>query len=489
MSRPTRLARSALPNVANILLYVANAVRDLPGVVLTAFELCQRGATCFVVPYTLGGRREAWALTPDFVALPVFRPYQAEQAREFLAAGIQFGLLDVEGAVWSSLDEYRQTLWSDASLRQAARCICAWGPMTADYALREGIFDKEQLRITGCPRFDFYSQELSSVYGQPLPGTRDGAPIVLLNSNYTICNQRGKDAAHEMKKLIQTYGYREADVRRWFENEVESIPKLVTLANRLATDFPELDVVIRPHPEEDEVTYQELLHNKANLQVSQALSITPWILRSIAVIQRSCTTALEASLAGKLAISPQWIERVNVYPLPESVSLPCASYDELRDVLEARLLGREVLPAELTQAIERTVFQGFFNIDGRAHKRVADAIMESLVPSRAPDRRKCVRYLYGVPRNGTRPRLSRISNVVRWALGTHPSFSWRRFRAPALPPSDEPFNLSAVSQLLRDIHAAKQSESPRVVHAASAEEVGTYAVRKFKGHALVLQAA
>ncbi len=175
-------------------------------------------------------------------------------------------------------------------------------------------------------------------------------------------------------------------------------------------------------------------------------------------------------------------------PSPESVSLPCASYGELRNALDARLRGEQVLPNVLARTIESTVFQAFFKVDGLAHRRVADAILETLGVGGTPDIRKCARYLYGVP-DRFRSRLSHVPELARWALGTGPSFSWRRLRSPAPPPCDQNFSVSAVSQLLQSIHAARHAESPRHVRADSAEAVGAYAFRKFRGRAIVLEAA
>src|SRR5215831_6107335 len=98
-----------------IALLVADPVRDIPGIVLTAFELCQRGAECFIVPLR-GGHADICALAPDFVLLPAIRPYQVWRARQYVEAGIQIGFLDAEGVVWSSMDECKNTIWADADL-------------------------------------------------------------------------------------------------------------------------------------------------------------------------------------------------------------------------------------------------------------------------------------------------------------------------------------------------------------------------------------
>src|SRR5690606_28368503 len=185
----------------------------------------------------------------DFVGLPVFRPYQAEQARQFIEAGVQYGLLDTEGAVWSSMDEYRQTFWRDSRLCEAANCVCAWGRLTGHFIVSEGLFQKGQLRITGCPRFDFYNPALAPVFGEELrpASRREGRRHVLINTNFTMSNaERGFNAA----RLVETYGYDAAEVEGWIRTERKALDEIVDMAARLATDLPDIDVVVRPHPEE-----------------------------------------------------------------------------------------------------------------------------------------------------------------------------------------------------------------------------------------------
>ena len=55
-----------------IALLVDNPYRDLPGLVLVAWRLCQNSATCYLVPMNLQ-RGELWPLVPDFVLLNHFR--------------------------------------------------------------------------------------------------------------------------------------------------------------------------------------------------------------------------------------------------------------------------------------------------------------------------------------------------------------------------------------------------------------------------------
>jgi len=74
-----------------IALIVDNPKRDLSGMALLAYRLCQMGATCFLVPFNLRDT-ELWALAPDFVLLNYLRVNNQELAKRMIQAGIKVGV-------------------------------------------------------------------------------------------------------------------------------------------------------------------------------------------------------------------------------------------------------------------------------------------------------------------------------------------------------------------------------------------------------------
>jgi hypothetical protein len=96
------------PAAPRIALTVDNPYRDLAGLVLVAWRLCQAGATCFLVPMNLQGA-EIWPLMPDFVLLNYLRTNNEELARYMMEVGIQVGVLDTEGGIFSPIDQWFRT--------------------------------------------------------------------------------------------------------------------------------------------------------------------------------------------------------------------------------------------------------------------------------------------------------------------------------------------------------------------------------------------
>jgi surface carbohydrate biosynthesis protein len=468
-----------------IALFVADPVRDLSGVVLTAFELCQQGAECFVIPFRRG-HREVCALAPDFVLLPALRPYQRWSARQYMEAGIQCGFLDAEGVVWSSMDEYRKTIWSDDDLTRKMSCVLAWSPNVAEYLTATGVFEEQQVVVSGCPRFDYYVKPLSRVYKKSVNGSHDSSrKMILLNTNFTIANPYHGKPGTVIERLLENYAYDRSEVVSWYRSQLASLESMSELANQLARDFPQLDILLRPHPQELTSTYLAKLDKLPNLRMTNEGNVTAWILRSTAVIQRSCTTAIEATLAGRLAISPQWIEPGSYYPLPESVSMPCTDYEHVKDVITSISSGEFKLPSEDEARISSVVESAFYRTDGQAHKRVAAAILNSL-NSKSPDLSRCRQFLYGIPDSSFGP-VQRLPHRIRYHFGLPPTYSFRKMRADYDVELDGYAGAPQIRNLVREIAEAKTEEGARDVSVYSANDVDAYIAGRFQGRSVVMR--
>lgn len=418
------LAPASGPRVA---LIVDHPQRDLAGLVLTAYELCQQGITCHLVPLNLQ-EREVWALAPDFVLLNYLRLGNEVFARNLDQAGIAFGLLDTEGGIWTDCDAYAELLWNDAALLGRVRRACMWGPELAGHLVAGGILASEQVVVTGCPRFDFYHPRWRTV----LDDGERGAPGILINTNFSMTNPRFASAEQNLEQYRSVFGWPEVRVREFADAEREAIEGMISLARDLARDFPRHTVVVRPHPFEDPARYRRALTGIANVIVRNAGPVQPAIYRAAAVIQRSCSTAVEAGLAGVPALSPQWLPAPALVPSAEAVSLPCVDYAEMRDAVGRAVRGEYCAPVNLRRTIDRVTEGWFWLADGLAHLRVQDAVTECLEGPRRVDERFCSELLHGL---SGRPTFAAdtLARRLRRRLHLSPDFAFRRMRT--VPPA------------------------------------------------------
>lgn len=459
--------------------------RDLDGIVLTAAELCHRGAVCHLVPASLRGR-ELWALRPDFVVLYHVRRGFEQLLRQLIEAHIPFGVLDNEGGVWPEMSWYTELLTPAAELRDAVRFLCAWGPTLGRYVIDSRMFRPEQVVLTGAPRFDLYHPDWRAV------GAGGSAPArlrILVNGGHAEANPRFGDNAAVYRHLAGTFGWSRERIDEIIAAQRVAMAGTIDLARDLAKDFPQADVVLRPHPFEAIEPFTEAANDCANLVVDGSGTIQRAILGAAVAIQRTSTTAVEACLAGVPAIVPMWLPTAAPMPIVESVSERPADYASLRALVGAALAGTYV-PAPSLKAMQETVVADWFHrIDGRAHVRVADVVAGNVPRVRAVDEAACERFLYGI--DGTTTQLAeRARRRLRFQLRLRPDWSPRRDAAPWGADwlrTDQFFGSTEVHASLERVLAARRALGLPVqpLTAVQARDRGDFSSR-FRGHSVTI---
>ena len=95
------------------------------------------------------------------------------------------------------------------------------------------------------------------------------------------------------------------------------------------------------------------------MKFSLSGSVQPEIFRAAIVIQRNCTTAVEAGLAGVPALSPEWIPSWFRMELADRVSIPAQSYAEMHSYVSGALAGNDLRTPERTRNCARSYGSGF----------------------------------------------------------------------------------------------------------------------------------
>ena len=478
-----------------VALIVDNPYRDLPGLVLLATRLCQEGVTCYLVPFNLQSS-EIWPLAPDFVLLNYLRTNNERFARQLAEVGIRLGVLDTEGGVLVNLDSYGDSLAQDQEVRAQVACYCSWGPRLVEQAVHCRWFAPRQAAVTGSPRFDFYAMpwwqvalRASSAYA-----AAHDHNLILVNGNFTLSNPRFQSPEAEVRMLVEHFGYDLDYVLEWQRTEQRTMHELAALTNRLARRFPEATFVYRPHPFERLETFEGLLEKRENLHLIKAGTVDGWILRAQAVIQCSCSTAIEAGMAGVPALLPAWIPTAVNMPAAEDVSVQCETEEELVQTLESILTGNFERPAYIQHRLEEVISEWFYRVDGRAHERVADCILRSLSADGSRLRlHKCRDLAYGLGSPGTSLRW-RAQATLRKTLGLSVHWSFRRWApVPAdlswWDNSEKYFDARQVRILVDAIQACAQdgSKEPlRKVGVESAQERGDYHFGYLQGRSVTV---
>lgn len=357
-----------------VCLIIDNPLRDLDGLVLLAVNLAQRGSEVFLVPmYTQA--YEIPSICPDFVLLNYARAANTELIKAYSQAGIAVGVLDTEGGIWESAEQFIKSI-RHSECAEFLDLYCLWGSRQYEAMAASTRINPEKMVITGNPRYDFYQKPWSDALEPIYNGQH---PMVLIISNFSLAFPRySKGVKDEMRNMILA-GYDQNYVEERIKSELCARRGLINVMEKLSSDFPSIVFVVRPHPFEDEHEYISLLKNEKNIQVTRAGSVAPWIKQSKAVLHLNSSTAIDTYVMGKIAVSLDWISNDTIRGMSElsyQASYKCDDYESLKEIMERAMEG-PVMTLELP-TVEQEIESWFWKLDGKASERVSNAILKVL---------------------------------------------------------------------------------------------------------------
>ncbi len=484
-----------------IALLADNPFRDLPGLVLTARQLCRFGATCFLTPMNLRGQ-ELWPLKPDFVLLNHFRTVYERLARSLMDAGVIVGVLNTEGGVFSpvppdanetidadgsaaaslpAMEEYALSMIRDRPLRERIGCYCVWSPAFAAYAAKAGWYRADQMTVTGAPRMDFYAEQWRGAAKALSPYVDEyGSPLVLINGNFTLANPRFQSPQQEVEMMIEKFSYSRKFMDKWLRTQQAVMAGLAEVANSLAEALPEVTFIYRPHPFEGEDRYARLLKPLPNLHLVKKGTIDGWLLRAKAVVHWCSSTAIDAYLLGLPAFTAGWLPVHLPVPAAEAASINCASQNELKERIIHALAGKPDWPAGMAETMGQVIENTFYKVDGLAHRRMAEAIWEAA--KAGPSTQPAAMEAPPEPKKTSPGLLTGLRRRLgRWRESRRQVRAWDR--------SDKRFDVEQVGRILQAIESCAQPEvdgASAAIAVAAASERGDYRTEYAHGRTVTM---
>lgn len=366
----------------NLYLPIEVKLRELESKTLLAFVAAERGHLVL-----LGSKSDTLVpanqgkLPPGIVHMKSITPSEStlKQMLLFQEHGHAVTCQDEEGGVVDeSYGAFAKIRFSEESLKLTDR-VFGWGDF--DTAALKELFPNFSSYIvnTGTARADFWREDFKSFHAELRPNKKEPQrPFVLVASNFGgILNE---NRTWNVFARLRDAGYFDRDTTREdheYENlsyQVKLIGKFVKLIRNLAIKFPEIDILVRPHPVESVEGWHKLIGDYPNVIVKRKGSITAWIHSSIVVLHNGCTTAMEAALGGVPRIAyrpyPSPIER----EIPNLVSHQAFSEDEVMAMIDQLLtLGKLPDNEAYDQKVADLLKSRFKNIEG---KLAADLIVD-----------------------------------------------------------------------------------------------------------------
>ena len=242
--------------------------------------------------------------------------------------------------------------------------VCVWGDLQKKVEIKRS--NKVEIHNTGHPRFDLCKKEWHSLYESKVKSIKKAYnDFVLINGNFSTSNP-GYGIENLFTNEIIKDEKKRLNMFDTFVFQSKQLISMVTLTHNLANKFPELNFIYRPHPSEDHDYYKVIFKGVKNINVEHDGNVIPWILACKLLLHDGCTTAIEATLAGKPVVN----YKSNFDPsrdiwLPNQMGIQLNHIDEIISYIKK-------LDTEKTNSLcypkNEEVLECFYNFKGNSYE-------------------------------------------------------------------------------------------------------------------------
>lgn len=355
-----------------VLLSIETKARELPGKVLLSCFLAEKGFRVVLtnyrkIPFVL--KTGAWL----YIDRNSFAPRMSFFYRlKFL--GFNLVCIDEEGIIWRNPDLYKSRI--HIKTNKFVDMYFTWGRKQTE--LIKDVSSSINTVVTGNPRVDLLRPELKAMYKNRADSIKlkHGDYILLVSNFATNNNFYSKEAGNSVIDILVNDRRRqglvnsledENDFRDFYKNRQKVFDKVISLIKTLSKKFPDLKIIVRPHPSENHENWKELMAGFENVHIVYEGELTPWIIAAKAVLHNSCTTGVEAALLGIKAIAYVPIDEPEFEAeLPNSVSAAVSTEKEVIELIEK---------SPMTQVVPKILEEYIASIRGTfACENIADEI-------------------------------------------------------------------------------------------------------------------
>jgi surface carbohydrate biosynthesis protein len=270
--------------------------------------------------------------------------------------------------------------WISADAVDCCDMIFIAGTGNTD-AFNQRFGAEEKVITVGNPRWDLLKPSLRRLYDADVEQIRrEFGRFVLLNTNLGLTNTEKGTPEQIVQDQIRLgkldpnnpgdMAYY-ADIRRM---EDANRVVMLDLIRKIPAAFPDLNVVLRPHPSERLDTWAEAVAGIDRVKVVRSGPAVPWIMACRALLHTNCTTGVEAHALDRPAICVLPTElTVNERYLSNKVN------PTVRDADQAIGLLRQVLTSETAMPYDAAMGAAF--ADAMSHDvgvLAAEAIVDRL---------------------------------------------------------------------------------------------------------------
>jgi len=252
----------------------------------------------------------------------------------------KFFFLDEEGAITSKTteDKYPRIKTNHPCFRFADKYYFWGGVSQKDLRIRQSDYVADKSLISGNLRIELskpkYFRYFNSYYSE-----NKLKNYILINTAFGVANpivdtqtevnhwKNKKNSANIEGNLLAPLNYQ----RKLLKLFLMGIKKLIK-------NNPNEEFILRPHPGENILYYQNELLDYKNLKIIKSGPVQMWIANCKFMIHPGCTTAIESFFSEKNSICYAPIfDKDHIQMLPYQISQKAKTYDELNDYFISNL--------------------------------------------------------------------------------------------------------------------------------------------------------
>lgn len=291
-----------------------------------------------------------------------------EGMQEMRSMGNRISAVCEEGLMYFDAKDYQRRKISLETFR-LLDYFFTWGRKEAvdlADALGEG---REKMVISGNPRFDLLRPEWRGMFSRGAREIREEyGKTILINTKFVSINHnKVGDKRNEMFKERGVFYSKEHEDRweRQAKLERETFEGFRMVLPVLSERFPEHTIVVRVHPSESDAPWIAAIEGLPNVCIRNDRNVNEWILASDVLIQNNCTTAVEAFLLGKMAVSYRpYVDERAEFVLPNGLSVHARTIDELVTVTQTLIDDPSSYTDSSRQAQYALAKEYIANVDG-----------------------------------------------------------------------------------------------------------------------------
>jgi surface carbohydrate biosynthesis protein len=343
---------NAMTKKAPLIVPVENQVRELDPKLLLVIIAAKRGFTSVIGSHRLVDFRIA-SFPRSLYLNKSFTIMNLKMFKIMHMLGHKIVTWDEEALVHLPADMYYSRRLSPLSIKYVSH-LFAWGEDNARlWRQYPEMPNGMPIHVSGNPRGDLLRPEMRAFYEKDAEELRNiYGDFILINTNFNHVNAfyPSQNLFKPVKKPgeLPKFGKAARGMTREFAEALRDHKQAIFdhfkyLIPALDKEFPELNIIVRPHPTENQELYHEIAARCNRVRVTNEGNVVPWLMATKALIHNGCTTGVEAFAMDVPAIS----YRVEInetidhgfYRLPNQLSHQCFNFEEMRETLGRILDG------------------------------------------------------------------------------------------------------------------------------------------------------